>query len=49
MELKKILYIDTETGGVDFQNSALIQLSGIIEIDGIEQERFNFYVKPFGN
>lgn len=49
VELKKILYIDTETGGVDFQNSALIQLSGIIEIDGIEQERFNFYVKPFGN
>ena len=49
VELKKILYIDTETGGVDFQKSALIQLSGIVEIDGIEQERFNFYVKPFVN
>jgi len=49
VELKKILYIDTETGGVDFQKSALIQLSGIVEIDGVEKEKFNFYVKPFFN
>ena len=47
--MKKILYIDTETGGVDFQKSALIQLSGIVEIDGVEKEKFNFYVKPFLN
>ena len=47
--MKKILYIDTETGGVDFQKSALIQLSGIVEIDGVEKEKFNFYVKPFFN
>lgn len=44
----KILFIDTETGGLS-QNSALIQLSGIVQIDKTEAEVFNFYVKPFPN
>ena len=47
--MRKILYIDSETGGTNPEKSALIQLSGIIEIDGIEKEKFNFYVKPFEN
>ena len=42
----KILFIDTETGGLS-QNSALIQLSGIVQIGKNEAEVFNFYVKPF--
>ena len=47
--MRKILYIDSETGGTNPEKSALIQLSGIIEIDGIEKEKFNFYIKPFEN
>lgn len=47
--MRKILYLDTETGGTNPEKSALIQLSGIIEIDGVEKEKFNFYVKPFEN
>lgn len=45
----KIIFIDTETGGVNADKSALIQLSGIIEVDGTEKEKFNFYIKPFEN
>lgn len=45
----KIIFIDTETGGVNAEKSALIQLSGIIEVDGTEKEKFNFYIKPFKN
>lgn len=47
--MNKIIFIDTETGGVNAEKSALIQLSGIIEIDGTEKEKFNFYIKPFEN
>lgn len=45
----KIIFIDTKTGGVNAEKSALIQLSGIIEVDGTEKEKFNFYIKPFEN
>ena len=45
----KIIFIDTETGGINAEKSALIQLSGIIEVDGTEKEKFNFYIKPFEN
>lgn len=47
--MTKIIFIDTETGGVNAEKSALIQLSGIIEVDGTEKEKFNFYIKPFEN
>lgn len=47
--MNKIIFIDTETGGVNTEKSALIQLSGIIEVDGTEKEKFNFYIKPFEN
>ncbi len=47
--MNKIIFIDTETGGVNAEKSALIQLSGIIEVDGTEKEKLNFYIKPFEN
>lgn len=47
--MNKIIFIDTETGGVNADFSALIQLSGIIEVNGVEKEKFNFYIKPFEN
>lgn len=43
----KYLWIDTETGGVDCKVNPILQISGIIEIDGIEKENFDFKVKPF--
>ena len=42
----KILFVDTETGGVT-ERSALIQLSGIVQIGKEVAEEFNFYIKPF--
>ena len=43
----KILFIDTETGGLDCKTSALIQMSGIIRIDGKDVDKFNYFIKPF--
>ncbi len=43
----KNLYIDTETTGIHPKKNGLIQLSGIIEIEGKIAENFNFFVKPF--
>lgn len=43
----KILFLDTETGGVNPKESALIQLSGIVRIDKKDVEEFNFFIKPF--
>ena len=47
--MNKIFFIDTETGGVNPEKAALIQLSGIIRIDKKDVEKFNFYIKPFEN
>ncbi|WP_410207450.1 exonuclease domain-containing protein [Fusobacterium sp.] len=43
----KILFIDTETGGLDSKRSALIQLSGVIRVDKKDVETFNYFIKPF--
>lgn len=44
----KVMYFDTET--VTLENPvnccAFFQLGGIIEIDGVEVERFNFHLNP---
>lgn len=45
----KIAFIDVETGGLDPQRSALLQLSGVIDINGEEVERFNYFIRPFEN
>ena len=47
--MNKIIFIDTETGGVNPEKTALIQLSGIIRIDKKDVEKFNFFIKPFEN
>lgn len=43
---KKVLYFDTETTGIDPQKNAIIQLSGLIEIDGEVVETFNYKIRP---
>lgn len=42
----KLLFFDLETTGVNPGKNGIHQISGMIEIDGIEQERFNFNVQP---
>lgn len=42
----KLLFFDLETTGVNPGKNGIHQISGMIEIDGIEQERFNFHVQP---
>ena len=46
--MSKILWFDTETGSLKLEG-ALLQLSGIIDIDGKVVEEFDFYIKPFKN
>ena len=41
----KIIYIDTETTGLNPKTCAIIQLSGVIAVDG-KQEEFDFHLKP---
>lgn len=42
----KALYFDVETTGLSPQQNDIIQISGIIEKDGIEVDRFNLRAKP---
>jgi len=46
--MSKILWFDTETGSLE-KNGALLQLSGIIDIDGKIVHEFDFFIKPFEN
>jgi len=43
----KILYFDTETTGLDENVHDIIQIAGVIEIDGEIKEKFNYKIKPF--
>ena len=43
----KILYYDLETTGLDFRKNAVVQLSGMLEIDGTVVQKFNFKMAPF--
>lgn len=45
--MNKLLFIDTETTGLDPAKNGIIQIAGIIEIDGLVVEKFNFTAKPF--
>ena len=43
----KYLWIDLETTGLDPVRHGVIQIAGIVEIDGEIKEEFNFKVRPF--
>ena len=43
----KTIYIDLETTGLDPNENAIVQLSGMIEIDGEVKESFDFKMQPF--
>lgn len=42
----KIMWLDTETTGLNKEKCDIVQISGIIIIDGEEKERFNFHCQP---
>jgi len=44
--MKKILWLDTETTGTDATLHSIIQIAGIIDIDGVEKLRFDYKCKP---
>lgn len=45
----KYLFCDTETTGIDPSKHGIIQISGLIDIDGEVQETFDIKVQPFKN
>lgn len=44
--MKKVLYFDVETTGLDPVKNDIIQIAGIIEIDGVIQDEFEFKCQP---
>jgi len=47
MNKTKICYLDLETGGLDREKSAVLQIGGIIEINGKIKEHFDINCHPF--
>jgi DNA polymerase-3 subunit epsilon len=45
--MSKVLFFDTETTGTDPKRHDVIQVAGIVEIDGKVREEFCFNVQPF--
>lgn len=45
----KLIFLDIETTGIPCPQSGLIQLAGLIEVDGQAVETFDFRVRPFPN
>ena len=43
----KVLWLDTETTGLDPKKCTPVQIAGIIDIDGEVKERFNLFTRPF--
>jgi DNA polymerase-3 subunit epsilon len=43
----KLIYIDTETTGIECPESGLIQLAGVIEIGGEVKMSFDYRIRPF--
>jgi len=42
----KLLYLDTETGGLDPKVNPALQISGIIEVDGVVMQEFDLRLRP---
>lgn len=45
---KKIIYLDTETTGVDHNKNGIISVAFIVEIDGVVKEEREFFMCPTG-
>ena len=47
VKMKKILWVDCESTGLDSKLNDIIQLAMMIEIDGEIKEKHNFFMQPF--
>lgn len=47
MSQLKLLFLDVETTGLDSETNAIVQISGIIEVDGHVYEEFDLKCRPF--
>lgn len=45
--MAKLIFLDTETTGIDPQKNGIIQLAAIMDIEGQEVDQFNMIMKPF--
>ena len=45
----KKFFCDIEMTGTDYSKHGIVQIAGIIVIDGVEKERFNFSIQPFSS
>lgn len=45
--MSKLCFVDTETTGTDFKKHGLVQISGIVLVDGVEKSSFNYHPHPF--
>lgn len=45
--MEKLFYIDVETTGTDPSKHGLVQIAGIVEIDGEVKEKINLFIAPF--
>jgi len=43
----KLIFIDVETTGLGFPESGLVQLAGLVEIDGEVKASFDYRIRPF--
>ena len=46
---KKTFWLDTETTGTDPQENGIIQIGGLIEINGEVRQMINLHIQPFKN
>jgi len=44
---ERVIFIDTETTGIDTENCGVYQIAGIIDIDGEIKEKFNIFCNIF--
>ena len=43
----KIFWLDTETTGLDPREASIIQLAGLVEVDGKLRDKVNVFMRPF--
>lgn len=44
--ISKVIWLDLESTGLDPKENAIVQLAGLVEIDYVVVEEFNFYLSP---
>lgn len=45
--MKKLFWFDTETTGLTAKDHSMIQLAGLVEIDGVVKKEINIFFRPF--